>query len=131
MEVRSFYVKNGFQVTRINQVPDDMIGIELEFMCALSAASINAFLDKDWKRLAQLVSTQREFCDLHLAKWVPQFCQDIANDTRADFWKSVAVSTTSFIERDVSDLNKLLDVLEKPPEEGKAVDEAGAIAALP
>ena len=116
MEVRSIYLNNGFRVARLNQEPDDTIGIELEFMCALSNSSMRAFDDQDCARLRKLVSVQREFCDLHLCRWVPQFCGDILKDTKSDFWKSVAVSIRSFLEQDIVELSDLMKHLEVPAE---------------
>jgi TorA maturation chaperone TorD len=107
MEVRSFYAKHGFEVARLNQEPDDTIGFELEFMCALSGATMKAYIENDRAQLGRLVSTQREFCDLHLNQWIPQFCEDIITNTHSDIWKSIAICTRSFIEQDAADLNRL------------------------
>lgn len=112
MEVRSIYSKNGFRVVRLNQEPDDSIGIELEFMCALSSESIKAFLAHDQEKLARLISTQLEFCDLHLLRWVPQFCGDIISNTCSEFWKSIGDCTKSFLEQDFTELGKLRELLD-------------------
>jgi putative dimethyl sulfoxide reductase chaperone len=108
IDVRSFYAKNGFQVVRLNQEPDDMIGIELEFMCALSKASMDALMEEDRPRLVELVDTQSQFCDLHLMKWVPNFCQDIIDDSTSEFWKEVAVLARNFLDVETSELTELL-----------------------
>ena len=107
IDVRSFYSLCGFQVNRINQEPDDAIGVELEFMCALSAASVEALRQGKQSKLVQLVSAQTEFCHLHLSEWVPQFCADILSNTTSDFWRAIATCTRSFIEQDLSDLKHL------------------------
>jgi TorA maturation chaperone TorD len=110
IDVRQMYTKNGFQVKRLNQEPDDMIGIELEFMCALTKLSIDAHRERNYARLAQLISTQREFCELHLSKWVPQFCGDIIDNSQHKFWKCVAAATRSFVEEDTAELNRISDM---------------------
>lgn len=116
MEVRSLYLKNGFRVARINQEPDDSIGIELEFMCALSRETSDAYLSQDKAKLERLVSTQLEFCELHLSKWVPQFCADIIDNTQFEFWKGVASLTRCFLEQDAVELDRLKNLLESPGE---------------
>jgi len=107
IDVRSTYRDNGFQVSNLNQEPDDTIGIELEFMCALSGASVDAYGANDTKKLARLLATQREFCDLHLSKWVPQFCDDIARSTQSGFWKGVAQCTREFVQQELVELETL------------------------
>lgn len=112
MEVRAIYQKNGFRVTKVGQQPDDTFGIELEFMCALSNRCIRALALQDYPGLEALMRVQRDFCELHLCQWVPQFCEDITNDTKSEFWKSVAQSTRSFLEQDVVELNDLMNQLQ-------------------
>ena len=107
IDVRTFYLRHGFQVTRLNQEPDDTIGVELEFMCALSAAALQAFSGRDRQKVIQLLSAQLEFCNLHLCRWVPQFCADIAGSTTSEFWRAVAACTRAFLEHDVSELENL------------------------
>lgn len=116
MDVRAFYRNNGFCVAQFGQEPDDCIGIELEFMCALSKQSVQALTSQDCDQLATLVSAQHEFCELHLSRWVPQFCGDIVRDTKSEFWKAMAVFTQSFLAQDSADLNQLMHQLEVPAE---------------
>jgi TorA maturation chaperone TorD len=107
IDVRLFYLRHGFQVTRLNQEPDDTIGVELEFMCALSAAALQAFSEGDQQKATQLLSAQLQFCNLHLCQWVPQFCADITGSTTSEFWRAIATCTRAFLEHDVSELESL------------------------
>jgi putative dimethyl sulfoxide reductase chaperone len=58
--------------------------------------------------LVELVDTQSQFCDLHLMKWVPNFCQDIIDDSTSEFWKEVAVLARNFLDVETSELTELL-----------------------
>lgn len=107
MNVRAAYLNNEFQVIRINQEPDDHIGIELEFMCAMSKKSLDALDTKSFPRLAELIKVQLEFCNNHLQKWVPDFCRDIKNSSNSVFWENIAVFTQEFLEQDAADLRRL------------------------
>lgn len=107
IDVRAFYLRHGFQVVRLNQEPDDAIGAELEFMCALSAESLKAFQEGNQKKLAELLSSQLEFCKVHLRQWVPQFCADIIGNTTSEFWRAIATCTRDFLENEVSELEHL------------------------
>lgn len=112
IDVRSIYAKNGFRVARIGQEPDDTIGIELEFMLAMSKASWDALVANDCSRLSDVIATQRQFWDEHLSKWVPKFCQDIIENSTSEFWKSVAFFTRGFLEEDAAGLDALRTKLE-------------------
>ena len=107
IDVRAFYLRHGFQVVRLNQEPDDTIGIELEFMCSLSAESLKAFQQGNQERLAKLLSSQLEFCNLHLRQWVPQFCADIIGNTTSEFWRAIAICMRDFLENEVPELEDL------------------------
>lgn len=113
IDVRLFYAKNGFRVTRISQEPDDTIGIELEFMLAMSKASLDAFSANDRSRLSGVLATQMQFWELHLSKWVPNFCQDIIENSSSEFWKRIAAFTRGFLEEDAAGLLALREDLER------------------
>ncbi len=113
IDVRQTYAKNGFRVRRLNQEPDDMVGIELEFMAAMSQLSREAERERNYERLAQLIVEQRQFCELHLLKWAPQFCDDIIANSQEQFWRSVAVFTKTFLEEDTAELRRLADAVSK------------------
>lgn len=113
IDVRRTYANNGFQVRRINQEPDDMVGIELEFMSAMSNMSVDAERERNYGRLGQLIAAQREFCELHLLKWVPPFCDDVIANSQHEFWRSVAVFTRTFLEADAAELSTLSDTVKE------------------
>ncbi|MBZ5721466.1 MAG: molecular chaperone TorD family protein [Acidobacteriia bacterium] len=118
INVRSLYAKHGFRVTRMNREPDDTVGIELEFMCALSKASLDALQEGDTRRVVEFVSAQREFCELHLSKWMPEFCGDIIGNSTHPFWKSVAEFTQRFLEEDAAEMNAVLEQLGRSCKDG-------------
>ena len=37
-------------------------------------------------------------------KWVPNFCQDIIDDSTSEFWKEVAVLARNFLDVETSEL---------------------------
>lgn len=98
IDVRTAYSKNGFQVVKMNQEPDDHIGLEFEFVYAMSGKALEAFQKMNLEKLAEFVSEQDEFCQDHLFKWVPEFCHDLKNSTKLEFWRAVAEFTESFLK---------------------------------
>lgn len=107
MDVRAFYQENSFKVIEGNHVPDDHIGIELEFMCVMSKNALDAFQEENTGKLENYLAVQQEFCDSHLLMWLPKFCSDIKKNTNNDFWKNVAVLTQEFIQGETSVLKDL------------------------
>jgi TorA maturation chaperone TorD len=123
MRVRAAYARSGFRVARSSHVPDDNVGIEFEFMCALSMATNDAVGKKDCAEALLLIAAQQEFCNDHLAKWIPQFCADIKEDSSSTFWQGVAVFTKEFIEAE----SDALIALRKDLEELSGSSEPGKI----
>jgi len=98
ISVRVAYAKSGFRVASCYPVPDDNVGIELEFMCALSMATHDAVGVRDCAKSLVLIARQQEFCNDHSARWIPQFCADIETNSSSKFWQGVAAFTREFIQ---------------------------------
>lgn len=111
VDVRAAYARNGFQVASVHGAPDDSIGIELEFMCALNKDCFDALREKDHAKALALLSAQQEFCDRHLLKWIPKFCCDIAANSTSQFWQIVAVFTREFVQEEPAVLSVLMNMV--------------------
>jgi TorA maturation chaperone TorD len=113
MSVRAAYAQSGFRVARIQHVPDDSVGIELEFMCAMNKATGDALREKDCTRALTLAVAQQEFCNDHLLQWVPKFCDDIFTSSTSEFWQNVAVFTREFIQEETAALSGFTEDLKR------------------
>lgn len=77
LEVRDAYRAAGFLPVRVREVPDDFIGVELDFLAKLAEKAFDEFEadDPSWRNtLAQ----SRAFLDKHLLKWVGLFADAVA-----------------------------------------------------
>jgi TorA maturation chaperone TorD len=129
MSVRAAYAQSGFRVARNYHVPDDSVGIEFEFMCALSMATNDAVSVRDCGKAFTLIAAQQEFCNDHLAKWIPQFCADIEENSSLKFWRGVAAFTNEFIQAESDalialrrDLEELSGSSESAKSQGESVE---------
>jgi len=120
VNVKTAYARNGFHVASAHRVLDDNIGIELEFMCALNKACFDALREKNHSKALELVSAQQEFCDRHLLRWIPEFCDDIVANSTFQFWKNVAALTREFVQEEPAALSSLLDTLTELAEVSRA-----------
>lgn len=98
MEVREMYKEMEIEVSAFGSMPDDHIGLELEFMYYLCFKTIGLIRDKESiVGIIKLVEMQQKFISEHLIKWIPLFCKDIKDNTNLLFFKEMADFTERFI----------------------------------
>ncbi len=107
LKVREIYRAAGLQVKRLNQEPDDHIGLEFEFMYYMNTETVNAFAAGNIPGAIIALSTQQSFLADHLATWVPAFCDDFAQDTRHEFFRHLAEFVKGFILEDLNVVRQL------------------------
>ena len=93
IDVRKRYLEARLSVKELYSVPDDHIGIELEFLCYLTSEIICAHEAGGAQgRVSALESARDEFVHGHLLRWVPAFADRLVADPRGDeFFKGAAL----------------------------------------
>ena len=86
LAVREAYAKSGLIVERLNSLPDDHLGVELEFLFALTRAAADA---DDEAESARLLSARHDFLWRHFASWAGAVSDDIAKESDDPFFRSV------------------------------------------
>lgn len=90
LDVRKRYAKNGLQVEKLHNEPDDHIGLELIFLSALMA------------KISQGGQTEtlelNDFFAQHLAPWATHFCSIMGKAAKNDFFKGLAKITEGAIK---------------------------------
>ena len=86
LQVRRIYETYGWKSAYNGTVPDDHIGIELQFLILL--------LDKlheldDSVCRVELTKDLRKFISEHMIKWVPQWNRDLQKNARSNFYKGI------------------------------------------
>ena len=92
LEVRRKYLESGMAIKELFSVPDDHIGIELEFLCYLTSEIICAQEVGDQERVRALKIARDEFANGHFLRWVPVFADRLVTDSGGDeFFKGAAL----------------------------------------
>lgn len=80
------------------KVPEDHIGLELDFMAMLCEEACEAVTLPDEERLAALIDEQRDFLKLHLTNWCGGFCSDLLKYAQTGFYKGLSKITSGFLK---------------------------------
>lgn len=93
LAVRDAYSKSGLVVERLNSLPDDHLGVELEFLFALTRAAADA---DDEAEALRLVGERDEFIQRHLAGWGGQVADEISKESQDPFFHALGSLLGSF-----------------------------------
>lgn len=113
--VLSAYRAKGLDKVATFDVPEDHIGLELEFMACLCKETREAASRGDWSAVAACLTAQREFWENHLANWVPEFCGDVMKYATTAFFQAVARLTNGFVRLDGEIIISLMPESEPMP----------------
>lgn len=102
-EVVRFYRFFGYQPQRSSDRFPDHLAFELEFMAHLADREIDP--DGD---LASLRRGQRDFCERHLASWIPQLRDAVERRTEIRFFREVMQATESLVAADLVSLDAVV-----------------------
>ena len=108
VEVRNLYKNAGLKIEAKDNLPDDFIGYELEFMYYLSFEALKALNEGNDEKLCKVLKYQQHFIKEHLNVWVKDFTKDILVDTTMEYFKVVANLTNEFIESDYNNIENLI-----------------------
>ncbi len=88
LQVRAWYARFGMQIERLNQEPDDHIGLELSFVAHLTSRALDA-LDEP-SAFDELLQAQRDFLSEHLLRWGLTWSKLVGQHAQTDFYRGVA-----------------------------------------
>ena len=86
LAVRDAYSKSGLVVERLNSLPDDHLGVELEFLFALTRAAADA---DDEMETMRLLAERSQFIQRHLAAWGSKVADQISKETQDPFFRAL------------------------------------------
>jgi TorA maturation chaperone TorD len=90
LEVRGWYRRFGLQVEKLNQEPDDHIGLQLAFLAQLTSLSLNALEAGNLEQVEALQSAKAEFLEEHLLRWEGQWYESVQQHARTDFFRGIS-----------------------------------------
>ena len=112
IKVRQKYNQMGMKILEKGNIPDDHIGLELEFMYYLCYKALESFKEgANSEYIVKNIEMQNEFLSQHLIQWVPLFCKDIRKNTKLSFFKEIANFTEQFIIEEKDTVDYTVEVL--------------------
>ena len=91
IDIRKKYLEAGMAVHELYSIPDDHIGIELEFLQYLTERIIELFEKGQREEASNLNEMRDEFLKGHFSKWAPHFSDNIITSTNDDFYHGAAI----------------------------------------
>jgi len=104
LDVSNRYENEGLQVV-IKDAPDH-IAMELEFMYFLGTQEIEAINSENQESLQSCRQKQFSFLQIHLARWLPGFVENVLKHTQTAFYRKLAHLTNTFVQNDMAELQK-------------------------
>ncbi|WP_169925404.1 TorD/DmsD family molecular chaperone [Sanguibacter antarcticus] len=89
--VRAAYAEFGLAAPRLNQEPDDHIGLETGFVAELCVRGLDALDTQDDTELLRLVTGIATFLDEHLLAWGPQCFTLVESEAATCFYRGVGL----------------------------------------
>jgi TorA maturation chaperone TorD len=99
IDVRTWYEKEGLDIV-IKDAPDH-ITMELEFMYYLITKQIEAIKDSNLQDVQFYLQKQSSFLQVHLARWLPGFAENVQQNAQAAFYVQLSTETNNFVQKDM------------------------------
>ncbi len=90
LQVRSWYRRFGLEFEKLNQEPDDHIGLEMAFVSQLASLALEKLEAGDQPGFEEALQAQRDFLSEHLLRWGPAWAKLVEEYARTDFYRGLA-----------------------------------------
>ena len=107
LDVRDAYREAGFQPVRVREVPDDFIGLELDFLAKLAQRALERHGAEDQTWFEDL-RRSRAFLDDHLLKWVDSLANAIQAGYGECFYSGLTRLASLVAKRDLMLVREVL-----------------------
>ncbi len=91
IDVRKRYLEAGMAVKDLYSIPDDHIGIELEFIFYLTQKILEDFEDNKRSEASRFFELRQDFINNHMRLWMQSFAERIIEHSREDFYTGAAL----------------------------------------
>ncbi|NDV18659.1 hypothetical protein GO013_04395 [Pseudodesulfovibrio sp. JC047] len=88
--VREAYAQYGVAAPKLNNEPDDHIGLELDFLARLCAVSADALEAGDTEKAEATIADARAFYQDHFGVWAGKCLVEIRAKASTDYYRSMA-----------------------------------------
>lgn len=104
---RAVYRREGIQVNKDLNLPDDHLSFELSFMADMADAAASAVAADDLAEALRLIDVSEDFRMNHILSWYPQFFDLATKLVETRFYRGVLRATYGFLEMDGDTLAEL------------------------
>jgi TorA maturation chaperone TorD len=99
IDVRNCYQNEDLDIV-IKDAPDH-IAVELEFMYYLVVKQIVAIRAANLQILQSCRQKQYRFLWVHLARWLPEFAENVQKNAQTEFYRNLVRLTNMFVQKDI------------------------------
>lgn len=97
LAVRDFYLRAGLKVRDKNVIPDDHLGLELEFVCFLLSKAGQSLTEGNDPDVERYLGFYHEFFKCHIQNWVHCHCRDILGNSDDRSCRGAALALSAFL----------------------------------
>jgi len=106
-QVLTMYRHFGLDKDENLNMPEDQLGLELEFMAYLCNECKQALNEENYSKAEKFIDAQVTFLKEHLLNWVPALCNDIDKCAESKFYLSISKMTSGYLTLDQEILHYL------------------------
>ena len=107
--LQSIFKAKGLENSNAQNLPEDHISIELEFMAYLCTEMQECLAAENLPWVSASTAEQKEFLVRHLLNWVPAFCAEVQKCAGTQFYKAVAKITSGFLRMEKAIVEDLIE----------------------
>lgn len=108
LDIREAYRAAGFLPMRYQQVPDDFIGIEFDFVAKMAERALRALREGDTDSLRLTLSQSERFERYHVCSWVDDFADEVDAGYGPGFYGAFSHFAARVTQRDLAVIASLL-----------------------
>lgn len=98
LEVRAEYRKLGLQAPKLNQEPDDHIGLEFNFIAQSCLRALDALDQGSTTDASRYYGIGAVFMEQHILEWVPEMLEKAADAAETHFYQGIMYLSLGAIE---------------------------------
>ncbi len=111
-QVVKLYRQEGLDRAVDFHEPEDHIALEFEFMAFLGQKTIDALQKGDGAGVVGCLRKQKLFFEEHLLNWVPDFCADMQQIAKTEFYQATAKIIKGFLDLEDELIDDLIQEIE-------------------
>jgi TorA maturation chaperone TorD len=91
LAVRHWYHRFGLESVKLNNEPDDHVGLELSFLAFLLGKTLAASSPDGASDAARYLQAQEQFLAEHLGRWIDRWAELVDRHAKTSFWRGIAL----------------------------------------